>query len=87
VLQCVAVCCSVLLEFLPTGMCACVSERCRALQSVAGPEDFRRRVGVHVLLCAVVCYSVLQGVAVCCTVLQHVVVEMALKTLAGGCVL
>ena len=64
VLQCVAVCCSVL-------QCVAVLLQCVAvcysvLQCVA--------VRCSVLQCVAVCYSVLQCVAVCCSVLQCVAV-------------
>jgi len=59
VMQCVAVCCSVL-------QCAlqCVAVCCNVLQCVA--------VCCSVLQCVAVCCSVRQCVAVCCSVLQRV---------------
>ena len=65
-LQCVAVCCSVLhgLAFHETGLALAV--RCSELQRVA--------VCCSELQCVAVCCSVLQRVAVCCSVLQCVAV-------------
>jgi len=72
-LQCVAVCCSmlqwvavcysVLLQYVAMSYVRCV-----LLQSNAGC------IAIHMLQCVTVCYSVLQCVTVCCSVLQCVAV-------------
>ena len=69
-LQCVAVCCSVL---------QCVAVRCNVLQYVAGCCDFdcptQSQIAYLQSQCtrrASTCYGVLQCDAVCCSVLQRV---------------
>jgi len=84
VLQCVAVCCSVLLCVAGRRVtshihiCVCVAVCCSLLQCVAEccfvlQEDESRRIYlyVYVLQCVAVCCSVLQCVAECCFVLQE----------------
>jgi len=61
VLQCVAVCCSVL---------QCVAACCNALQCFATrkqAQNLRLQVCCSVLQCVAVCCSVLQCVTVCCS--------------------
>jgi len=67
-LQCVAVCCSVLIVPPAPLVIHSVITRldCSELQSVA--------VCCSVLQCVAVCYNMLQCVAVCCSVLQCVAV-------------
>ena len=67
VLQCVAVCCSVLQRH----------SRYNASQYIPDIERILRRYileDIGVLQCVAVCYSVLQCVAVCCGMLQCVAV-------------
>ena len=68
-LQCVAVCCSVL-QCFPLSLCCsvlqCVALCCSVLQCVA--------VRYSALECVGVCCSVLHCVAVCCSVLSYVAV-------------
>ena len=68
-LQCVAVCCSVLHWVLrqQVGVLQCVAVCCSVLHRV-----LRQQVGV--LKCIAVCCSLLQCVAVCCSVFQCVAV-------------
>jgi len=66
VLQCVAVCCSVLHHL-------CVAVGCSALQCVA--------VGCSVLQWVAVCCSALQCVAVCCSVLHYLCVAVCCSEL------
>jgi len=68
VLQCVAVCCSVLLSRYNKRHCACA---CLALRHIRYACCV---VCCSVLQCVAVCCSVLQCVAVCCSVLQCVAV-------------
>ena len=67
-LQCVAVCCS-MLQYVAVccSVLQCVAVRCSVLQCVA--------MCCSVLQCVAVCCSVLQCVAVCCSVLQCVVLS------------
>ena len=80
-LQCAAVCCSVLQRVAAccsvlqcVAVCCsvvrCSAVWCSALQRVC----FAPIASGFVLQCVAVCYSVLQCVAVCCTVLQCVAV-------------
>jgi len=77
VLQCVAVCCSIL-HFAPT--CSMrVAVECSVLHCVAVYCSVHRQVALYGmsywldrLKCAVVCCSVLQYVAACCSVMQCV---------------
>ena len=79
-LQCVAVCCSVL---------QCVAVRCSALQCVVLCCSMLQCVAScwRRLSLVIACCSVLQCVAVCCSVLQHVAVccIMSAQTIIGDC--
>jgi len=84
VLQCVAVCCSVLLYLLRSLVGTrsivfqCVAVCCSVLQCIAmccstcsGVKSTKDRMCCSMLQYIVVCCSVLQCVAVCCSVLQY----------------
>jgi len=72
VLQCVAVCCSVLQHSLRVGQCGCVAVCWNVLQCVAARITLVVvRLCCSVLLCVAVCCIVLQHAVWCCSVLQH----------------
>jgi len=78
VLQCVAVCCSVL-QCVADSVLQCVAVCCGVLRCVAVccsvlSSAADSCVAEGVLRCVAVCFSVLQCVAVCCSVLQCVAV-------------
>ena len=74
VLQCVAVCCSVVQCSVVQCVAVCCNVlkllRCSLLQSFAEFRSMLQCVGQCVGQCVAVCCSVLQCVAVCCSVLQ-----------------
>ena len=76
-LQCVAVCCSVLqCDAMRCSVVQCIVVWCSVMQCAA--------VCYSVLQCVAVCCSVLQCVAVCCSVLQCVAVVLQLMLPMGG---